>query len=46
MRCLPLRRAFYERLEKQADKLPVLTGELNTEFTGCYIVMVALVFVL
>lgn len=29
-------RAFYERLEKQADKLPVLMGELNTEFTGCY----------
>jgi alpha-mannosidase len=29
-------RRFYERLEKQADKLPVLKGELNTEFTGCY----------
>ncbi len=29
-------RAFYERLEKQAEKLPVITGELNTEFTGCY----------
>ena len=29
-------RTFYERLEKQAGKLPVLTGELNTEFTGCY----------
>jgi len=27
-------RAFYERLEK--EKLPVVTGELNCEFTGCY----------
>jgi len=29
-------RAFYQQLEKQAGQLPVLTGELNTEFTGCY----------
>ena len=29
-------RTFYERLEKQAEKLPVLRGEFNTEFTGCY----------
>ena len=28
--------AFYERLEKQAGQLTVITGELNTEFTGCY----------
>ncbi|MHB0935521.1 MAG: alpha-mannosidase [Armatimonadota bacterium] len=27
-------RAFYERLEK--ENLPVITGELNCEFTGCY----------
>ncbi len=27
---------FFERLEKQSDKLPVIRGELNTEFTGCY----------
>jgi len=27
-------RAFYERLE--GEKLPVITGELNCEFTGCY----------
>lgn len=27
-------RAFYERLEK--EQLPVITGELNCEFTGCY----------
>jgi len=29
-------RAFYERLEAQGAGLPVVTGELNTEFTGCY----------
>lgn len=29
-------RAFYERLEQQASQVPVLRGELNTEFTGCY----------
>ncbi|SPE60255.1 putative Alpha-mannosidase [Verrucomicrobia bacterium] len=29
-------RTFYERLEDQAGQLPVLTGEFNTEFTGCY----------
>ena len=29
-------RAFYEQLEKQAGQLAVITGELNTEFTGCY----------
>lgn len=28
--------AFYRLLEKQSDRLPVLRGELNTEFTGCY----------
>ena len=28
--------AFFERLETQASRLPVLTGELNTEFIGCY----------
>ncbi len=29
-------RAFFQQLEKQGDKLPVIHGELNTEFTGCY----------
>lgn len=29
-------RAFFAQLEKQADQLPVIHGELNTEFTGCY----------
>lgn len=29
-------RAFFERLERLGDKLPTVTGELNTEFTGCY----------
>ena len=29
-------RAFFDVLAKSADKLPVLTCELNTEFTGCY----------
>ena len=29
-------RTFYELLEQQSGRLPVLTGELNTEFTGCY----------
>ncbi len=28
--------AFFEALEKQAGKLPVIAEELNTEFTGCY----------
>ena len=28
--------AFYERLEAQGKQLPVVTGELNTELTGCY----------
>ena len=27
---------FYERLEKEGKKLPVLDCELNFEFTGCY----------
>lgn len=27
---------FFEALEKEANKLPVLEGELNVEFTGCY----------
>src|SRR5689334_21125080 len=27
---------YWERLEKQAGRLAVITGELNTEFTGCY----------
>jgi alpha-mannosidase len=29
-------RVFYERLEQQAGGLPVVRGELNTTFTGCY----------
>ncbi|MBN1246752.1 MAG: alpha-mannosidase [Anaerolineae bacterium] len=29
-------RTFYEALEKQGGDLPVLRGELNTEFAGCY----------
>ncbi|MCK4602287.1 MAG: hypothetical protein KAU28_07460, partial [Phycisphaerae bacterium] len=29
-------REFYALAEKQADKLPVIDGELNFEFTGCY----------
>ena len=29
-------RAFFERLEQLGDKLPTVTAELNTEFTGCY----------
>ncbi len=29
-------RAFFEDLEKRGAGLPVLEGELNTEFTGCY----------
>lgn len=27
---------FYKALEAQGDALPVLRGELNTEFAGCY----------
>ena len=27
---------FFELLEKQSAKLPVICGEFNTEFTGCY----------
>jgi alpha-mannosidase len=29
-------RAFFQRLEKEAERLPVIDGELNAEFTGCY----------
>ena len=29
-------RAFYEKEEKLGDLLPVVSGELNCEFTGCY----------
>jgi alpha-mannosidase len=29
-------RAFYEKLAQMGDKLPTVTTELNTEFTGCY----------
>ncbi len=29
-------RPFYEELERAADKLPVVEGELNFEFDGCY----------
>lgn len=29
-------RAFFTRLAAHAAKLPVFTGELNTEFAGCY----------
>jgi len=29
-------RAFFDALSEEADRLPVLTGELNCEFTGCY----------
>jgi len=29
-------RAFFRRLEKEAERLPVLERELNGEFTGCY----------
>jgi len=29
-------RAFFTRLAAQAAKLPEFTGELNTEFSGCY----------
>jgi alpha-mannosidase len=29
-------RAFFEDLERRGAELPVLAGELNTEFTGCY----------
>lgn len=28
--------AFYSALEREAGKLPVIRGELNMEFTGCY----------
>ena len=27
---------YYKSLQKHADELPTLTGELNFEFTGCY----------
>lgn len=27
---------FFERLEREGDKLPEFRGELNFEFTGCY----------
>ncbi len=29
-------RAFYDALETAGARLPVVRGELNTEFTGCY----------
>ncbi len=29
-------RQFFERLEAEGGRLPVLEGELNFEFTGCY----------
>jgi alpha-mannosidase len=29
-------KSFFEELEKVADKLPVIAGELNFEVTGCY----------
>ncbi|NQU10011.1 hypothetical protein HQ590_04415, partial [bacterium] len=29
-------RAFYEALATEATRLPVIRGELNCEFTGCY----------
>lgn len=29
-------RAFFDALATEASRLPVLTGELNVEFTGCY----------
>ena len=29
-------RGYFEIAEKQGDKLPMLEGELNFEFTGCY----------
>ncbi len=29
-------RQFFERLEREGARLPVLEGELNFEFTGCY----------
>ncbi|HRU01545.1 MAG TPA: glycoside hydrolase family 38 C-terminal domain-containing protein, partial [Victivallales bacterium] len=29
-------REFFERLELEGKKLPVIEGELNFEFTGCY----------
>jgi alpha-mannosidase len=29
-------RTFFERLDAEGDKLPVLDCELNSEFTGCY----------
>lgn len=29
-------RKWFETIQAKADKLPVLSGELNTEFTGCY----------
>ena len=28
--------AFYRALEKEGKNVPVITGELNTEFAGCY----------
>lgn len=29
-------RRFFERLDAEGDSLPVICGELNAEFTGCY----------
>jgi alpha-mannosidase len=29
-------KAYFEELEARATRLPVVRGELNTEFTGCY----------
>jgi alpha-mannosidase len=29
-------RKFYDKLAQSGESLPVITGELNTEFTGCY----------
>ncbi|MCD4826042.1 MAG: hypothetical protein K8S55_15740 [Phycisphaerae bacterium] len=34
--CFDTTKKYYEILEAQADKLPVLDQELNFEFTGCY----------
>lgn len=28
--------SFFEAFENESSKLPILEGELNTEFTGCY----------
>jgi alpha-mannosidase len=34
--CLSTTRPFYATLTKHADRWPVIEGELNFEFTGCY----------